>query len=194
MFDKISGIEVFYVVIVLLFLWCAHKCGVFDCVINTSRDVAAVAIKTVLPPVPTVPEGADSIKAELETIKSAGQPEGFVNIREEPSSWEPSTAEFSRLGANTVFKSYPENISANVDAAIIQSHADYVSDMDFHSTTGSSHAATRDDFHPAVQFHGLPRKAHYRNVGATVGSRVAQSETPDTVYDIMEHSNTAYTL
>ena len=120
--------------------------------------------------------------------------EKFMNNRETTNTWEPSTADFSKLGNDKIYKSYAEDLNANVDQAIIESHRDYTEDSDFLATTGASHASARDDFNPAVQFHGLPRKAHYAQPGAENSARTAQTETPDAVADISEHNSTGYIL
>ena len=119
---------------------------------------------------------------------------GFMNNREATNSWEPSTADFSKLGNDKIYKAYSEDLKANVDRAIVESHRDYTEDSDFLATTGASHASARDDFHPAVGFHGLPRKAHYAQLGAEKSARVAQSETPEEVQDIKNHNSTGYRL
>jgi hypothetical protein len=110
--------------------------------------------------------------------------ETFLNTRTGPPSWEPSIADFSKLGADDIFKDYASDLKANVDAAIIESHREYTSDTDFLATTGASHASARDDFMPPVQFHGLPRSALYANLGSESTSRVSQSETPEEVRNI----------
>lgn len=122
------------------------------------------------------------------------QPEGFLNSRGGPGTWEPSTADFAKLGNDKIYKAYAEDLKANVDRAIIASHQKYTEDTDFLATTGASHASARDDFNPPVQFHGLPRKAHYAQVGAERSSRTAQSETPEAVQEIKEHNSTGYIL
>jgi hypothetical protein len=90
---------------------------------------------------------------------------------------------------------YPSgDIHSNVDKSIIDSHREYTADSAYLASTGSSHASARDDFRPAVQFHGLPRSAHYANLGATSGARTGQSETPETVMDTAEHHGNEYML
>ena len=119
---------------------------------------------------------------------------GFMNSREATNTWEPSTVDFSKLGNDKLYKAYAEDLKANVDSAIVESHREYTEDSDFLATTGASHASARDDFHPAVGFHGLPRKAHYAQLGAENSSRVAQSETPEEVHNIKNHNSTGYRL
>jgi hypothetical protein len=119
---------------------------------------------------------------------------GFMNSRDATNTWEPSTADFSKLGNDKIYKAYSEDLKANVDRAIVDSHREYTEDSDFLATTGASHASARDDFHPAVGFHGLPRKAHYAQLGAEKSARVAQSETPEEVQDIKNHNSTGYRL
>lgn len=120
--------------------------------------------------------------------------EGFLGSREEVNTWEPSTADFAKLGAEKIYKSYAEDLKANVDRAIVESHREYTEDTDFLATTGASHASARDDFQPAVKFYGLPRKAHYAQIGSERTSRVSQSETPEVVDDIKKHNSTGYEL
>lgn len=120
--------------------------------------------------------------------------DGFLGSSRTSSGWEPSTSDFDNLDADEIFKSYAEDLNANVDRAIVESHNEYTSDMDYLATTGASHASARDDFMPAVQFHGLPRKAHYANVGAEGSARTAQSETPEAVIDIRDHNSSGYIL
>jgi hypothetical protein len=119
---------------------------------------------------------------------------GFMNSRESNNTWEPSTSDFTKLGNDVIYKSYTEDIKANVDSAIVESHREYTEDSDFLATTGASHASSRDDFMPAVAFHGLPRKAHYAQIGAGSSSRTAQSETPEEVMRIKNHHSTGYQL
>jgi hypothetical protein len=119
---------------------------------------------------------------------------GFMNSREATNTWEPASADFSKLGNDKIYKAYSEDLKANVDRAIVDSHREYTEDSDFLATTGASHASARDDFHPAVGFHGLPRKAHYAQLGAEKSARVAQSETPEEVQDINNHNSTGYRL
>ena len=120
--------------------------------------------------------------------------EGFLGSREEVNTWEPSTADFSKLGNDKIYKVYAEDLKANVDRAIVESHREYTADSDFLATTGASHASARDDFQPAVPFHGLPRAAHYANVGSERTARVSQSETPEEVKNITQHNGNTYTL
>jgi hypothetical protein len=119
---------------------------------------------------------------------------GFINTREATNTWEPSTADFAKLGNDKIYKAYSEDLKANVDRAIVESHREYTEDSDFLATTGASHASARDDFSPAVNFHGLPRKAHYAHTGADKSARVAQSETPEEVLEIKNHNSTGYIL
>ena len=118
----------------------------------------------------------------------------FMDMREEPRTWEPSTSEFAAMKAKDIYKSYAEDLKSNVDSSIIESHREYVADTDFLATTGASHASARDDFNPPVQFHGLPRKAMYANLGSEGTSRTSQSETPEAVMDISTHSGSSYRL
>lgn len=131
-----------------------------------------------------------SVSDELEL----GRRSGFLNNAESTTTWEPSTADFEKLGADKIYQSYAEDLKANVDRAVVESHREYTKETDFLATTGASHAAARDDFMPPVQFHGLPRKAHYANVGAETTSRTAQTETPDAVMDIRDHNSSGYVL
>ena len=120
--------------------------------------------------------------------------ERFMNNSESPNTWERSTAEFEGLDGDMLFGSYAEDLKANVDESIIESHKEYVADTDFLSTMGPSHASARDDFTPPVPFHGLPRAAHYANIGAGNSARTAQSETPEDVENIREHHSGGYLL
>lgn len=120
--------------------------------------------------------------------------DSFMNSRESVPSWEPSTADFDKLRSDDIYKSYSEDLKANVDRAIVESHREYVDDSNFLATTGASHASDRDDFTPAVPFHGLPRSAHYRNLGSESTSRTSQSETPEEVIDNATHNTSGYEL
>lgn len=120
--------------------------------------------------------------------------EGFMNSREATNTWEPSTSTFSKLGRGKLYKAYAEDLKANVDQAIVESHREYIEDASFLATTGASYASARDDFNPAVQFHGLPRKAHYAQLGAENSARTAQTETPEAVREIRNHNSTGYAL
>jgi hypothetical protein len=111
-----------------------------------------------------------------------------------PSTWEPSATDFNKLETDNTSKSYAEDLNNSVDKSIVDSHREYTADSDYLATTGSSHGSARDDFMPAVPFHGLPRKAHYAHMGAESGARVAQSETPSAVFDLMAHNSTGYCL
>ena len=120
---------------------------------------------------------------------------GFMNNGEGTNTWVPGfNINFSNLGNDKIYKAYSEDLKANVDRAIVESHREYTEDSDFLATTGASHASARDDFHPAVKFYGLPRKAHYAQLGAENSARVAQSETPEEVRDIKNHNSTGYIL
>lgn len=130
-----------------------------------------------------------SLKKELDAIDA----EGFAGGRESPEQWEPSQAEFDEVGADRLYN-YDDDLKANVDSVIIESHHQYIEDSDFLATTGASHASARDDFMPAVQFHGLPRKAHYAQIGSGRTARIGQTETPDAVFDIKTHNSFGYQL
>lgn len=120
--------------------------------------------------------------------------EGFMGGREPTTTWEPSSTDFAKLGADKIYKAYSEDLKSNVDRAIVESHKQYTEDLDFLATTGASHASARDDFTPPVPFHGLPRSAHYMNVGSGNTARVSQSETPEEVIDIASHNTSGYVL
>ena len=120
--------------------------------------------------------------------------DSFMNSRESVPSWEPSTADFDKLRSDDIYKSYSEDLKANVDRSIVESHREYVDDSNFLATTGASHASDRDDFTPAVPFHGLPRSAHYRNLGSEATSRTSQSETPEEVVENATHNTSGYEL
>ena len=141
---------------------------------------------------PTASKFSGEVKVFDDPLSKSMSP--FIDMREEPRTWEPSTVDFRALGGDEIYKSYAEDLNANVDGSIVESHREYVADTDFLATTGASHASARDDFNPAVQFHGLPRKAMYANVGCEESSRTSQSETPEAVIDISEHNGNAYTL
>lgn len=134
----------------------------------------------------------DLVLTEDNTSTTKG--ENFMNSREGVGSWEPSTAEFENVDNQKLFQSYAEDLKANVDQAIVESHREYTADTDYLATTGASHQSDRDDFRPAVQFHGLPRKAHYSQIGAENSARTAQSETPEEVMNIKTHNSFGYTL
>lgn len=89
---------------------------------------------------------------------------------------------------------YTEVIQTDIDPEIIESHRQYTEDSAYLASTGASRATARDDFMPAVPFHGLPRTAHYRHLGAQSGARTGQSETPETVIDLAHHNSTRYCL
>lgn len=119
--------------------------------------------------------------------------ESFMTNREAINTWEP-TSDFNNIGADQLYQVYAEDLKANVDQAIVESHREYTEDAAYLASTGASHASARDDFMPAVQFHGLPRSAHYANLGAQMGARTGQTETPDIVIDIAKHNTTGYLL
>ena len=89
---------------------------------------------------------------------------------------------------------YAESIVGGLDSSIYESHQEYVNDTSHLASVGASHAATRDDFMPPVPFHGLPRCAHYANIGSEKSARVTQSETPEETLAITSHHCTSYTL
>lgn len=114
--------------------------------------------------------------------------ENFLNISEERDTWEPSTAEFERLGSDTIYKTYAEDLKANVDQAIIESHNEYIQDTNFLATVGASHASENDHFTPAVKHVGAVRPSMYQSWGAERTSRVSQSETPEQVSEYQGYS------
>ena len=118
----------------------------------------------------------------------------FLGSREAVRTWEPSTSEFDNLSLDEKYRRYPEDLNANVDKAIIDSHANYLSDADFLASTGSSHASENDHFTPPVGWHGLPRGAHYAQLGSERTARVSQSETPEEVAEYSQHNSTNYIL
>jgi hypothetical protein len=160
--------------------WVSTKLG-----LHKSSDIQVVS--NVEGESETIPDGDN-----YELIPSGA--EGFLNTREPQTTWEPSTSAFNGADNNRLYRAYGEDLKANVDQGIINSHRDYVSDSNFLATTGASHASARDDFMPAVKFHGLPRKAHYAAIGADHTARVGQSETPGQVVDIADHNSTGYVL
>ena len=89
---------------------------------------------------------------------------------------------------------YVESITNGLDSSIYESHQEYVNDTSQLASVGASHSATRDDFSPPVPFHGLPRCAHYANIGAEKSARVTQSETPEETLAITTHHCTSYKL
>lgn len=120
--------------------------------------------------------------------------DAFLGGRAPHGTWEPSTSEFDNLSLDEKYKKYPEDLNANVDEAIVDSHANYLSDADFLASTGSSHASENDHFTPPVGWHGLPRGAHYAQLGSERTARVSQSETPEEVADYAQHNSTNYIL
>lgn len=151
--------------------------------------------RVVGPPQEVSPFSAeDNYEILPDPMSDVDRKETFLGSREATTTWEPSTADFQKLGADKIYKSYAEDLKANVDRAIVESHREYTADTDFLATTGASHASARDDFMPAVKFHGLPRSAHYANPASERTSRTSQSETPETVEDISEHNTTGYKL
>lgn len=120
--------------------------------------------------------------------------ETFLNNRSHLPTWEPSTFDFDKVDNDALYSAYAEELKGSVDRAIVESHKEYVADSDYMATTGASHATDRDDFTPPVKFHGLPRKAHYTQLGAENTSRVSQSETPEEVQMITDHNSTGYAL
>ena len=134
------------------------------------------------------------VAAKYDVMAMVSGGESFLNKAESINTWEPSTSEFDQLSMDQKYKNYPEDLNANVDKAIIDSHANYLSDADFLASTGSSHASTNDHFTPSVMWHGLPRKAHYAQLGSERTSRVSQSETPEQVAEYAHHNSTDYIL
>jgi hypothetical protein len=184
----VDAIIIILLVLLVFLISCDYKLLKSLGIVSDAKSSENETVFTEEVPMPDT-EGY-SVKDELKLLRK----DGFMNSSEEVRTWEPSTAQFDELGADTVYQTYAEDLKANVDRAIVESHREYVKDVDFLATTGASHAAARDDFMPAVQFHGLPRKAHYANVGAESTARVAQSETPEAVMDIREHNSTGYVL
>ena len=146
------------------------------------------------PPVDSSHDIGDDFNLISDDSEIRGGTSGFMNSRESTNTWEPSSVDFSKLGNDKLYKAYAEDLKANVDRAIVESHREYTEDTDYLATTGASHQSARDDFNPAIQFHGLPRKAHYAQLGAENSSRVAQSETPEEIQNIKHHNSTGYTL
>lgn len=119
--------------------------------------------------------------------------ESFLGSRGAPRTWDFSTDEFHRLGSDKLFRSYEQDLEANVDEAIQESHREYVEDTDFLATTGPSHASDVSHFNPAVSYVGIPRDAMYRQLGSSSTSRTTQSETPEAVLEI-KGNRTPYVL
>ena len=131
--------------------------------------------------------------ANLSSKEDGDTAQGFLGSRAPPRAWDFSTSEYNRLGADKMFRSYEQDLEANVDEAIRQSHTEYVEDTDFLATTGASHASDNSHFNPAVSFVGIPRGAMYKHLGSSSTSRTTQSETPESVLEI-RGSRTPYVL
>lgn len=83
---------------------------------------------------------------------------------------------------------------SSLDEDIVNSHRNYLKETTHLATVGASHATDRDDFTPPVPFYGLPRKAHYKQLGSEKTARVSQSETPCQVMAYKQHNSTGYEL
>jgi hypothetical protein len=117
------------------------------------------------------------------TVDPFDKKSGFGN-RELPNSWSGEFAKDlndAKIDPDVLFKPRPQDLDANIEESIIESHQQYLDDNDFLATTGASHASTRDDFNPPVQFYGLPRSSMYKAGGAGGTSRQSQSETPEEI-------------
>jgi hypothetical protein len=135
-----------------------------------------------------------------EKVAAMFQREGFTDpMAPAPATWNPETDPGTRekINGQDYFdgsEAYAEGLKMGMDPAIIASHRQYVSDTDFLATTGASYAPTRDDFTPAVPWHGLPRKAHYAQTGSERSARVSQSETPEETIEYAHHHSIGYSL
>lgn len=136
----------------------------------------------------------DTIMTRLRSLRGG---EGFQSSNEPPRTWEPNTATFDNVDPQKFFdgsQAYSEGLKSYMDPAIIASHRQYTSDTDFLATHGASHASARDDFTPPVQWHGLPRRAHYAQIGCERSARVSQTETPEETVEFAHHHNVHYEL
>lgn len=181
---KMEAVIVILLILLVFLLSCDSQ------LLQTIKD----KVWYVVPPPPKTSSLDDELVLYEDNTSETNGTSGFMNTRETITTWEPSTSDFTKLGNDKIYKSYAEDLKANVDRAIIESHREYTEDTDFLATTGASHASARDDFQPAVKFHGLPRKAHYAHLGADKTARVGQSETPEDVADIRSHNSTGYEL
>jgi len=98
------------------------------------------------------------------------------------------------INSNVESSEYNQDLVNSLDEEIVNSHQEYVNDSDFLATTGSSNNTERDDFNPPVKFHGLPRCAHYKQLGAHSDSRVQHSETAEDLEIIKGSCPNRYTL
>lgn len=174
-----------FVVLILILVMMAWKEGLFDELqIPSIGEFSGLESGELIKP-------EDIIEDPLDDIK-----QGFLSTPEPHRSTDYSQAEFevdpARMG-KSVWMSYSDQIAKGaVDPDIIESHNEYLKDTYDLATLGASHAATRDDFNPAVQFYGLPRNAHYAQTASMPDSRQSQSEDAQTVKDIKEHNSSGY--
>lgn len=208
---------VIVLLILIVFLLSRDEC-VMDMVKNTINKVTGKKKKTIVASEPETAEGTDEPDVAIEEVAAASEAsvkepaealplgeaitgtssgdvgtDSFMNSRELGGGWEPNYYD-DALKLTNDKKEYVDSIKSNVDSEIIESHNEYVKDSNFLATTGSSHAAARDDFNPPVGWHGLPRRAHYASIGADSSARVFQSETASDIDHLRSHHSTEYCL
>ena len=111
--------------------------------------------------------------------------ESFETLEEQltlDNTENPVGGDFTKQNINVDSSSlseYNQELIEGLDEEIVNSHQNYVNDSDFLATTGASNNTERDDFNPPVKFHGLPRCAHYAQLGAQSDARTQQSETAE---------------
>lgn len=117
------------------------------------------------------------VKSMMSTESFEGTPEEQLTLDNVEN---PTENDFTNQNINidsSSLSEYNQELIGGLDEEITKSHENYVNDSDFLATTGASNNTERDDFNPPVKFHGLPRCAHYAQLGAQSDSRTQQSET-----------------
>lgn len=107
----------------------------------------------------------------------------FMNNSEAPSTWEPSEFNYEQQGPD-MYKAYAEDLKANVDQAIIESHQAYMADMEFTATMGASHASANDFDDSPVPWVGIKRGGDVQHDGVEETARVTTSYTPEHIEDL----------
>lgn len=122
--------------------------------------------------------------------------ENFMNSREPTNTWEPSTTDFAKAGADKIFKAYSEDLKANVDSAIVESHREYTEDTDFLATTGASHASATDHDDSAVPWVGFGgrRGGDVVHDGVEDSARTTTSYTPEQVSELQRQQKKGLTF
>ena len=140
-----------------------------------------------------VPQEEVPVDVDVDTVvDDSTETDGFINNKSGGShSWDPATNSF--VNSSISENSYVDGLIGSMGTDVTASHESFVEELDV-ATMGPSAATERDDFMPAVPFHGLPRKAHYAHLGADRTSRVSTSESSKSLAETQHHNSTGYVL